>query len=502
MSLPVLVINRAVDQDRLETFIASASTQSIRPTRIDAYDVHRPDFPFGLFAELIGSNFWGEDQIKPGAIGCFLSHRRAWQWMLDTNAESALICEDDIELTESLNRLVSVASAIPGLDILFANDRLGAWAETAFPAIPHAALGDVIDMLSRIGGPKQAGVKSSPGGDCYLLTQNGAERLLAMTKEQRIVCGVDWAMVWNGLTGVDSEAAKAFPELRILNDIMAPPDLALNVHVLTSPVSRQVPGPSSLKHSETRSIKDLVDRKPSLAHTEYVSTISVGGTQLCFAGRSGPDPVMEAHRSGDLWDEAGIRLLLERFPTGGTFVDIGAHLGNHSVAIGKLGAAGRVLAIDANPEIHKILHANIAMNGLSNQVEVAQPGLALGASEGEAWLLLNRRRSSETMVKKDAPEDDASKSRVRTIMGDEWLADQKIDAIKIDTAGTEVDVLRGLRTTIQTQKPVILIDHSENSFERIQRLAGELSMQAASTVESGRKRRSSTLLLPTSNAGR
>jgi len=64
MSLPVLVINRAIDTDRLKTFQASATAHGIQPTRIDAYDVHRPDFAFGLFAEMIGPNFWGPDQTR------------------------------------------------------------------------------------------------------------------------------------------------------------------------------------------------------------------------------------------------------------------------------------------------------------------------------------------------------------------------------------------------------------------------------------------------------
>lgn len=44
---------------------------------------HAPRYPFAL---------------RPGEYGCFLSHRAAWQALLDSDAEAALILEDDMEL--------------------------------------------------------------------------------------------------------------------------------------------------------------------------------------------------------------------------------------------------------------------------------------------------------------------------------------------------------------------------------------------------------------------
>ena len=126
--VPVWFISRASDLQRQKTFADGAANLNISVEKIDAFDAHRSDFPFGLYADLIGPQFWGEDRIKPGAIGCFLSHRRAWQRLVDTGVDAALICEDDIELTEDLGRLISLASQIKGLDILFANDRLASWA--------------------------------------------------------------------------------------------------------------------------------------------------------------------------------------------------------------------------------------------------------------------------------------------------------------------------------------------------------------------------------------
>jgi len=44
--------------------------------------LHQPRYPF---------------ELKPGEIGCFLSHQTVWQRMLDDSIDGALILEDDVE---------------------------------------------------------------------------------------------------------------------------------------------------------------------------------------------------------------------------------------------------------------------------------------------------------------------------------------------------------------------------------------------------------------------
>ena len=100
------------------------------------------------------------------------------------------------------------------------------------------------------------------------------------------------------------------------------------------------------------------------------------------------------------------------------------------------------------------------------------------------------------MVKPDAPEAQGQAVPIRIVTGDDWLGGRAVHAIKIDTAGSEVDVLRGLKRTIQMQRPPILIDHGSGALERIQRLAGEIGMKVAATVPSSRQRRDSSLLMP------
>lgn len=495
MALPVLVINRAQDIDRLTAFQKSANAFCVEVTRIDALDAHRPDFPFALYADLLRDRFWESDQIKPGAFGCFLSHRRAWQYVVDHDMPMALICEDDAELLSQPDPLEQLVSVIPDFDLIFANGRMTGWCATDGQN-DRKPLGQVISDLARLGGPKAVDLKPTPGGDCYLVSAKGAAALLKRTEAQGIVCGVDWAMVWNGLAELGSDVIAAFPELEVLQRFPQP-DTPLKAYALARPVADQRKGPSVLKHSVSYPIADLRQRGSEIAHAEAISTITVGRTSLCFACRAGPDPVMEAHRSGDIWDEPGLSALLRRFPSGGTFVDIGAHSGNHSVIMARLGGAERILAIEANAEIHRLLRTNMAINGVSDCLSLHPSGVALASKPGRGWLIRNRRRSSETMVKAERPErDDDSVVPIELITGDAMMGDSGVDAIKVDTAGSEVDVVKGLIQTLKRQQPLLLLDHATQSLDRIHRLADEVGYRIVSTDASSRKNRSSSLLIP------
>ncbi|MEM9063384.1 MAG: FkbM family methyltransferase [Pseudomonadota bacterium] len=495
MSLPVYVINRRIDTARFERFMASAANFDVMPIRVDALDAHRVDFPFVLYADLIGDHFWGSPEVKPGAIGCFLSHRRAWQRMIDEGHAYALICEDDAEFQRDPSGLADMAADLPDLDILFANGRLAAWCRAA-GFNETASLREVLQNLSGLGGPATLELKATPGADCYLLSRSGAAKLLDRTAQQKITCGVDWAMIWSGTGPVDERMAAAFPEIGTLRRHDEPPP-ALNAQVAPNPVADPTPGPSVLKHSVSRPISEIVRRENRLAHVEAVSSIVLGDAVLNFASRSGPDPVMEAHRSGQIWDEPGLVALLQRFPDGGTFVDIGAHVGNHTVVMACLGGAARALAFEPNEEIHRLLRLNAEINGIAHRLELPNDPIALGSNSAPAWLIRNRRRSSETMVRREPPDgDDPDLVSVPMERGDDVLAGQHIDAIKVDTSGSEVDVIKGLRETLARERPLLLIDHATHAGARIEKLADENHYAVAETVPSGRKNRASSLLIP------
>lgn len=253
MSLPVLVINRDCDTDRWAATQISAKAHGVEPVRIAAVDAHAPGFDAAQYADLIAPTFWGRETIKPGALGCFLSHRAAWARIVQSDWPAALVLEDDADLSEPPDR---VAAALSDCDLLFANDRMADWAGAAGIPGETVLLDHLIGALSRTGGPKAAGVRRTPGGDAYALTRSGAGRLLQITGQTRITCGVDWAMLWAALP--HSVAVDGFEELGILQATSRRPHQPVLARVLTRPAARLRKGPSVLQHSVEVPIANLI----------------------------------------------------------------------------------------------------------------------------------------------------------------------------------------------------------------------------------------------------
>jgi glycosyl transferase family 25 len=71
------------DPEVLDAVEGSALSEAERNAVYSAQAIHKPRYPFPLNA---------------GEIGCFLSHRLAWQKILDEGLDAALILEDDVQI--------------------------------------------------------------------------------------------------------------------------------------------------------------------------------------------------------------------------------------------------------------------------------------------------------------------------------------------------------------------------------------------------------------------
>ncbi|MEM7422811.1 MAG: glycosyltransferase family 25 protein [Pseudomonadota bacterium] len=256
MTVPVLVVNRTGDRDRWVACQASADAQGIAVTRIAAIDAHAPDFDPAPHRDLLRTHFWGEPVIKPGALGCFLSHRLAWQRAASGTSPWTVICEDDASFKASLGPLIAVLETHPEADLVFANERMAAWCRHVGQRLQPLA--DILHALALEHGPRRIkGLKRTPGADCYALSRTGAAALLARTEAQGIVCGVDWAMVWNAAGPIDAAVSDAFPELATLSANLTPP-APLRALVVADALADQSGAPSVLKHSERRALATWV----------------------------------------------------------------------------------------------------------------------------------------------------------------------------------------------------------------------------------------------------
>lgn len=144
---------------------------------------------------------------------------------------------------------------------------------------------------------------------------------------------------------------------------------------------------------------------------------------------------------------------------GDTYADIGAHIGFHAVSAAfSVGAAGRVWAFEADPEMYKRLVRNLSQfrwaNALNNAIweKTGTFTFERSASRHESgWGTLTAVRDL----------GQGEHLNVNAVSLDEWrerFQINRLDSIKIDAEGSELAILRGARATLDRFRPIIVLE--------------------------------------------
>ncbi len=147
----------------------------------------------------------------------------------------------------------------------------------------------------------------------------------------------------------------------------------------------------------------------------------------------------------------------------GTFVDIGANIGQHSMyAASIVGETGAVHAFEPIPAIHNQIQDSVRENHFENIVHIHP--VALGEHEKDEKLYVSKNVGGSSLVNDDETKEVLT---VHVRNGDEQLALVKnIDVIKIDVEGYEYEVLSGIRKTLHIHKPTLFLEFSGEFYSK------------------------------------
>ncbi|QJD91199.1 FkbM family methyltransferase [Duganella dendranthematis] len=175
-----------------------------------------------------------------------------------------------------------------------------------------------------------------------------------------------------------------------------------------------------------------------------------------------------------------VKLLMtrrENFGDGVVAIDCGANIGVHTIEWAQaMHGWGEVIAFEAQERIYYALAGNIALNNCFNakaifaavgasagEISVPQPNYFLPSSFGS--LEIRKTDTTEFIGQKI---DYAEENCVRTqMMSIDQLNLKRLDFIKIDIEGMEMEALMGAEQSISKYKPQLMIEKIKSNEEEI-----------------------------------
>lgn len=186
-----------------------------------------------------------------------------------------------------------------------------------------------------------------------------------------------------------------------------------------------------------------------LAQGITVVQVPFGGEELSFR-LTGENWELECvHLSGRLYEAKEVEHLVKLVPVNGAFLDVGANIGNHSVAVAKLRPDVTVIPIEAEPRAARILEENIGLNRIEN-VDTGHLGKALSVGNGETFLQWASSVSSTSVS------PDQFGIRVPNIKLQDLIKDKML--VKLDIEGLESAILEDSKEVLDLHAPLIMAE--------------------------------------------
>lgn len=207
---PTYLINLEDDIERKKSSLDQLHKININPIVVPACNGHQKDFPFHKYRHLSRGKWWDKEVFKPGAFACYLSHAKCWETIASGSAPYAMILEDDMIINQDGFRTLTLDIVPDTFDLIFINQGV-----TNF--LQHISFKDDISSEEKFISLNKvlldlilhnAFNNLQPGSYGYIISKNGAKKLLKIMEQTKVCMGVDYAMVFNSLKNDDISTIK------------------------------------------------------------------------------------------------------------------------------------------------------------------------------------------------------------------------------------------------------------------------------------------------------
>jgi FkbM family methyltransferase len=184
----------------------------------------------------------------------------------------------------------------------------------------------------------------------------------------------------------------------------------------------------------------------------------IDGRPIYFFVVNTVDSIQSAHLSGQFYEMEELQLIGRYFQAGQVFLDVGSNVGNHAIFVEKFLQPKSIILIEPNPQAISILHQNLLLNRMA---KTETRYLGFGLSDCEQRVVIEVPGNNLGGARLVARADGA----FRVVPGDSLFQNSRIDFIKIDVEGLELQVLRGLGATVAANRPRIFVEVQDGNGE-------------------------------------
>lgn len=157
--------------------------------------------------------------------------------------------------------------------------------------------------------------------------------------------------------------------------------------------------------------------------------------------------------SEDFYEREILAFLDSYLQDSAVIVDAGANIGNHSLYWATQRSAKKIFAFEPVQQTYSKLKKNIELNELSNVIEPLN--IALGEHNNHAEILQYHPENIGGTSLKENENGEIIVNKLDFVLDNKIT---KLDLLKVDVEGFEVQVLKGSRNTISKFKPIILVE--------------------------------------------
>ncbi|MCG7562014.1 MULTISPECIES: glycosyltransferase family 25 protein [Pseudoalteromonas] len=195
MQPPIFIINMDGCEDRWQTTYTRLQEVGLDASRFSATNGKQlPESEVATWYDQEANLQRYHRHLTPGEIGCYISHYRIYEKVVNENLPYALVLEDDLHIEDSLASLLALIPDLKGWDMIKLSDN------RANPFIDTRALNEQFTL---------GNYKKVPNGtQGYLISLAGAKKLLNRKPFYR---PVDVDLQFHGEIGLRVVGIKPYP---------------------------------------------------------------------------------------------------------------------------------------------------------------------------------------------------------------------------------------------------------------------------------------------------